>query len=108
MPIIPTFDSINIPCFTGLCNSILGASTPESCLNALAAFNVIDISCTNLENLDEDDFAAISNRIDEISFGCSTEMTAAKIESILEDICEANPAFNKCKFKYNNKLYSEK
>ena len=108
LPIIPTFDSINIPCFTGLCNSILGASTPESCLNALAAFNVIDISCTNLENLDEDDFAAISNRIDEISFGCSTEMTAAKIESILEDICEANPAFNKCKFKYNNKLYSEK
>jgi hypothetical protein len=106
LPIIPTFDSINIPCFTGLCTNIVGASTPEQCLTVIAGFDNIDISCGNLGNLDNDDYETIATSVNGPS-PCQA-ITADKVKDILEDICEVNPASNKCKFKYNNKLYSEK
>lgn len=107
VPVPPSFSSIGLPCFTNTCVDIYGQNKPQDCLESvvLSAQLNIDISCNNLNNLTNNDYIQISEAFNDVTSGC---ITASKVKEILTAICDADPEFNKCKFKYNNKFYREK
>jgi hypothetical protein len=102
LPVPPTFDSIGLPCFSSGCENIILGATPKSCIFTLASIDGINIDCSNLNDVD---YITLAQQFNNISAGC---LTANQLRQIISDICQSDPEFNKCKFKYNNKFYREK
>ena len=98
----PTFDSIGLPCFSSGCENIILGATPKTCIFELASVAGINIDCSNLNDVD---YITLAQQFNNISAGC---LTANQVRQIISDICQSDPEFNKCKFKYNNKFYREK